>query len=335
MVHLRKHHSACDVCLEKCSDQGKLSSHVWKHKLMHICFRCHVFYQNKADITKHLFWKHGTEGVECKKCLQKKWPHVYHFCIPPAAFACNQCDMTFTKAVRLRVHKRLHEEGEKYPCTEIGCEKKFISKKLLVRHLERHQSETAALENGESERSAEGTVIIPKEIPEGFCTRIMPVVFKRFTKKPAVRKFEDEVKPVEKVEEVKKEEAKEVKKLPDLPETKLNLSESSESENSSSDDEGDKKSATIPPVAIQISRPPTPSAVQPVDKPKKESSLTDSESDEDQMEKTKKSETLESMKNIMENLKSFQESQQPSANPQEVKLITYFKWYILLIYFIF
>lgn len=319
MVHLRKHHSACDVCLEKCCDQGKLSSHVWKHKLMHICFRCHVFYQNKADITKHLFWKHGTEGIECKKCLQKKWPHVYHFCIPPAVFTCNQCEMTFTKAVRLRVHKRLHEDGSKYPCTEVLCEKKFISKKLLIRHLERHQSEIAATENGEGERSAEGTVIIPKEIPEGFCTRIMPVVFKRFIKKPAVRKFEDETKNEEKVEEIKKEEPKEVKvkKLPDLPETtKLNLSESSDSENSS-DDEKDKKSP-MPAIKSNPQSPKIKGATEKPEKPKKESSLTDSESDDERKEN--KSETSESMKNIMENLKSFQESQQPSTTNLEVKI---------------
>jgi hypothetical protein len=221
--------------------------------------------------------------------------------------------MTFSKAVRLRVHKRLHEDGAKYPCTELNCEKNFISKKLLMRHQERHQSEIAALENGESERSAEGTVIIPKEIPEGLCTRIMPVVFKRFIKKPAVRKIEEEVKAEQKVEEAKKEE-KEVKKLPDLPETKLNLSESSDSENSSSDEE--KKSA--PAVAILKSRPPSPSE-KPEKKPKKESSLTDSDTDEEQTDKTDKSETSASMKNIMENLKSFQESQQPSTNVQEVK----------------
>lgn len=320
MVHLRKQHFACDVCLEKCGDQGKLSSHIWKHKLSHICFRCHYYYPNKADIQKHLFWKHGTEGIECKKCVQKKWPHVYHFCIPPAVFQCTHCEMSFSRAMALKVHLRLHEDGAKYPCTEIGCEKKFISKKLLLRHLERHQSETKALENGEQERSAEGTVIIPKEIPEGFCTRTIPVVFKRFTKKPAVRKIEEDVKPLEKTEEVKKDE-KEVKKLPDLPETKLNLSESSDSDSSSSDDEEGKKSTTVAPLKTQKSELPTPSGEQQPQQEasKKTSSLTDSDTD-DQMEKSEKSSTTESMKNIMENLKSFQESHQqpPTTDLQDV-----------------
>ncbi|XP_063696500.1 uncharacterized protein LOC134827671 [Culicoides brevitarsis] len=138
MIHLRKRHFACDVCLEECHDTVKLSSHVWKHKLHHLCYRCGIAYRNKADIQKHLFWRHGTESVQCKKCLQKKWPHVYHFCTPPAIFHCEVCSMEFTRAVALRVHKRVHNDVFPYPCTEEGCEKKFISKKLLLRHLDRH-----------------------------------------------------------------------------------------------------------------------------------------------------------------------------------------------------
>lgn len=138
MIHLRKRHFACDVCLEECHDTVRLSSHVWKHKLHHLCYRCGIAYRNKADIQKHLFWRHGTESVQCKKCLQKKWPHVYHFCTPPAIFYCEVCSMEFTRAVSLRVHKRVHCDVFPYPCTEEGCEKKFISKKLLLRHLDRH-----------------------------------------------------------------------------------------------------------------------------------------------------------------------------------------------------
>lgn len=138
MVHIRKKHNACDVCLEECFDQSRLSNHVWKHKLHHLCYRCGIAYRNKPDITKHLFWKHGTESASCKRCLQKKWPHVYHFCIPPPLFVCEVCDLDFGRAVSLKVHKRLHNDEAKYPCTEDDCEKKFISRKLLLKHVERH-----------------------------------------------------------------------------------------------------------------------------------------------------------------------------------------------------
>ncbi|XP_063983496.1 uncharacterized protein LOC135165792 isoform X2 [Diachasmimorpha longicaudata] len=132
MVHLRKRHHACDVCLELNGNQQRLSNHVWKHKLQHLCYRCGIAYRNKPDITKHLFWKHGTESVLCKKCLQKKWPHIYHFCIPPTAFICDECNVSFSRAVALKVHKRIHTKEEPYACAD--CKMRFISKKLLMRH---------------------------------------------------------------------------------------------------------------------------------------------------------------------------------------------------------
>ncbi|KAJ8890207.1 hypothetical protein PR048_009715 [Dryococelus australis] len=138
LVHLRKRHNACDVCLETTGDQQKLSNHVWKHKLHHLCYRCGIAYRNKPDITKHLFWKHGTESVLCKRCLQKKWPHVYHFCIPPTTFVCEECSAHFSRAVALKVHKRLHAGDLPYSCEE--CNECFISKKLLVKHNRKHES---------------------------------------------------------------------------------------------------------------------------------------------------------------------------------------------------
>ncbi|KAF5290019.1 hypothetical protein FQR65_LT11685 [Abscondita terminalis] len=139
MVHLRKRHHACDVCLELCHNQSRLSNHVWKHKLHHLCYRCGIAYRNKPDITKHLFWKHGTESVLCKKCLQKKWPHVYHFCIPPSTFTCEECNLNFTKAVALKVHKRIHRDEKPHVCTFENCNEKFISKKLLLKHEFKHR----------------------------------------------------------------------------------------------------------------------------------------------------------------------------------------------------
>lgn len=325
MVHLRKKHYACDVCLEKCSDQSKLSSHVWKHKLNHLCYRCNVCYRNKADIMKHLFWKHGTEGVECKKCLQKKWPHVYHFCIPPAAFTCTHCEMSFSRAMALNVHMRLHEDGAKYACTEIGCEKKFVSRKLLLRHLDRHQVEIAAAECEKAgQERAEGTVMIPQDISEGCCTRTMAVVFKRMPRRPPVRKLENEMKPEAKpeTEEVKSE--KEAKSLPDLPENNLNLSESSDSDSSSSDDEGVGE-RTIEAMAVLLEAQiddQLDADDEPADESKKQvptlaelakvSSLTDSEDDDESESKVKKVEAKE----------EGVDTEKPSEGTTDVKLET-------------
>ncbi|XP_017078364.1 uncharacterized protein LOC108112683 [Drosophila eugracilis] len=138
MVHLRKQHQACDICLEDCQSQAKLSSHVWKHKLLHLCYRCGIAYRNKQDISKHLFWKHGTESASCKQCQQKRWRHVYHFCVPPGQFPCEQCGFIFSKAIYLEVHQRMHSGDFRYACTEEGCEEKFVSRKLLLKHASNH-----------------------------------------------------------------------------------------------------------------------------------------------------------------------------------------------------
>lgn len=204
MVHLRKRHNVCDVCLEMCHTQYRLSNHVWKHKLHHFCYRCGIAYRNKPDITRHLFWKHGTESVLCKKCLQKKWPHVYHFCVPPTSFICEECNVSYTKAVSLKVHKRIHTDERKHACTFEGCMEKFISKKLMLKHELRHQE---LPEEIKTEEEAEGITDVVKE-----------------------EKLEE--RNVELANEEEKTEEKPKPKIDvlDLPELNLSESDSSDSE---------------------------------------------------------------------------------------------------------
>lgn len=223
MVHLRKKHFACDVCLEECYDQSKLSSHVWKHKLHHLCYRCGIAYRNKPDITKHLFWKHGTESVLCKRCLHKKWPHVYHFCIPPTTFDCDTCGMSFTKAVALKVHKRIHSEDAPYPCTEDGCEKKFISRKLLLKHVARHYIPIEEIKQEEivvQEEKMEVEPIIPEDVT---------------IEQSTVTEVETDKKTIKKLRKTKttRDSTKNLMDIIDLPAP--NLSESDSSEESDSD----------------------------------------------------------------------------------------------------
>ncbi|EDW48315.1 GM21799 [Drosophila sechellia] len=171
MVHLRKQHQACDICLEDCQSQSKLSSHVWKHKLLHLCYRCGIAYRNKQDISKHLFWKHGTESAGCKQCLQKRWRHVYHFCVPPAEFPCEQCGFVFSKAIYLEVHQRMHTGDFRYACTEEGCEEKFVSRKLLLKHASSHVAkelpQEASVEQATDAASPQKLEDIKEELEEG------------------------------------------------------------------------------------------------------------------------------------------------------------------------
>lgn len=224
MVHLRKRHHACDVCLELCHNQSKLSNHVWKHKLHHLCYRCGIAYRNKPDITKHLYWKHGTESVTCKKCLQKKWPHVYHFCIPPASFTCEECNLSFSKAVSLMVHKRFHIDEKPHACNEEGCEEKFVSKKLLLKHEFKHREPPEEPVKPEPEKTLE---IENTQAPSDDSQNLP-----------------DETTLIENEEKAEKPKPK--VDVYDLPELNLSESDSSESEdekipkNSNENDSNDK-----------------------------------------------------------------------------------------------
>ncbi|XP_030023491.1 uncharacterized protein LOC115442569 isoform X2 [Manduca sexta] len=232
MVHLRKIHHTCDVCLEACQNQARLSNHVWKHKLHHLCYRCGIAYRNKPDITNHLFWKHGTESVLCKKCLQKKWPHVYHFCTPPAIFACEECNLQFTRAVCLKVHKRFHSGDFPHACIEPECTEKFVSKKLLNKHILEHKKKLFLEDLDELKPS------IPSELLPKAADDPIPVI-DLVDEKPQEEAGTSEVKAEAGTEQLSKKAKK--KKLKDkdallldvnLP--ALNLSESDSSDESDS-----------------------------------------------------------------------------------------------------
>lgn len=241
MVHLRKNHHTCDVCLEHCHDQTRLSNHVWKHKLHHLCYRCGIAYRNKPDITRHLFWKHGTESVMCKKCLQKKWPHVYHFCTPPITFICEECSLSFTRAVSLRVHKRFHTEEFPHICTEEGCKEKFVSKKLMMKHVESHKPG-----NPEETEPKEQNITIDeskKEEPKD----VIPVIDLVNDKteqelKISTDKTDKETEPLSK--KAKKKKVKDSDLLLDVNLPELNLSES--------DSESDEEHTPAPVVKSEV-----------------------------------------------------------------------------------
>ncbi|CAG9859958.1 unnamed protein product [Phyllotreta striolata] len=275
MVHLRKKHNVCDVCLETCHTQHRLSNHVWKHKLHHFCYRCGIAYRNKPDITRHLFWKHGTESVLCKKCLQKKWPHVYHFCVPPSNFFCDECPLIFTRAVSLKVHKRIHTNEKKHSCTFEGCEEKFISKKLLEKHYRRH------VEPPEEPKIEEPTPDIEeiKNEEEAIKTEVS--------------------KEEEKVEEKPKQK---IDVLEDLP--ALNLSESdssSESETESTTNKVESKESNLN-TGTEIE---TPGEVPPLDILQEEKTAAELPVEEN---------SNAVMQNIWDNFKTYQEQQQKIDN---------------------
>lgn len=275
MVHLRKGHHTCDICLDIAGDQQKLSAHMWKHKLNHLCYRCGIAYRNKPDITKHLFWKHGTESVLCKKCLQKKWPHVYHFCIPPTVFICEECNASFTKAVALKVHKRFHTGEFPYPCDE--CDQHFVSRKILEKHELSHnqpppkENLTANKIDNQVVESPDGHINV-ESIDEPVVRKMDGNLKENEDKKETV----SEVKTKKKKRKDKDRKGKAVLDVYDLP--PLNLS----SESDSSDEESRLTTSEITKESVDSPETKTSQAQLDVSNEKAEATATEP-SDENQL----------------------------------------------------
>ncbi|XP_055905831.1 uncharacterized protein LOC129941238 [Eupeodes corollae] len=306
MVHLRKKHFACDICLEDCHVQAKLSSHVWKHKLHHLCYRCGIAYRNKMDITKHLFWKHGTESIICKRCLQKRWRHVYHFCVPPTSFTCDVCSLCFSKATYLKVHQREHTGDFRYPCTEDNCEEKFVSRKLLLKHSAIHapppevkaeeeekvEKEEDTREDKKEQQESEVKAEVEEPAPQE--EKPAPVEPAEDVKQEEENKSDGKTVEVEKPEiglKRKKKKSRNKESLEDLNLIAPNLSESDSSGESDVErpPKTDEKNSLVPNVMLS---PPSEE-----DKDEEKSEAVD---DKD----------AEKIMDIWENFKSFQASQQ-------------------------
>ncbi|CAL8081679.1 unnamed protein product [Orchesella dallaii] len=152
IVHLRTDHNTCELCLQPLADQKELQTHILKkHRLNYYCWKCRIAYSDLETFDNHMFWKHNNAGVDCKRCLNKKWLFVYHFCRPPTHFACKDCKEKFTRPMSLTVHKRTHSETNLRKCPKHSCQEKFISKKLLEKHLDQIHNKSGKVPREEME----------------------------------------------------------------------------------------------------------------------------------------------------------------------------------------
>lgn len=137
IVHVRTDHNTCELCLQQLVDQKELHTHILKrHRLNYYCWRCRIAYSDMNSFFGHMYWKHGNSSVLCNYCCEKKWPFIYHFCRPPSEFVCDICKEKFTRPMALKVHKRLHSGEKLRKCPKHNCHEKFISKKLLQKHVD-------------------------------------------------------------------------------------------------------------------------------------------------------------------------------------------------------
>ena len=145
-LHIRSQHHTCEICFQPQSDQRSLHAHCSQHEQDLMCMKCFVTFERVESFRKHLHAKHAAESVACGQCWAPTWPHVYHFCLPELAVTCPVCETTCSNTAAYRVHQRTHTGATPHVCSV--CNKGFISKSLLWKHMTRRhpdQSEVARL----------------------------------------------------------------------------------------------------------------------------------------------------------------------------------------------
>lgn len=165
IVHLRTDHNLCELCLQPLVDQKELQNHILKkHRLNYYCWKCRIAYSDLTSYSSHMYWKHGNASVECNKCCEKKWSFAYHFCRPPMEFCCDICKERFLRSMSLRVHKRIHTGEKLRKCPKHNCHEKFISKKLLAKHIENvHDNPNSMIiANEEGEENEATEILVPE-----------------------------------------------------------------------------------------------------------------------------------------------------------------------------
>lgn len=59
---------------------NKTSNEKVENRIVYTCGRCSKFYYDYKVLVAHLYWRHGTESLSCKKCGLKRWRYAAHKC---------------------------------------------------------------------------------------------------------------------------------------------------------------------------------------------------------------------------------------------------------------
>ena len=150
------HHLQCSACAQTFDRAEKLQLHFARHHVepaawTHECPNCGKIYPHPKILQRHIRDSHAAAGVECTqpgcavvfKSENARRNHERRFhsapcddvsmTSPKKEYACDRCELTFTKRNLLKKHTFEHTGVLPYACPE--CSKAFAT----AQHLKRHQ----------------------------------------------------------------------------------------------------------------------------------------------------------------------------------------------------
>jgi len=145
----------CPQCNKMFLHRGGLKAHLVVHTTERPlkCPDCEKTFKHQQSFTQHILNHRDIRNFPCSICLQTfktssyRNAHVLnvHSCKDKEpSFQCPQCPKLFLTMNRLKVHVRLHRQGDARPFQCDTCHKRFKSSGNLKEHKETHGGQVHA-----------------------------------------------------------------------------------------------------------------------------------------------------------------------------------------------
>ena len=134
------------------TDKGKLeiAKHgirKWLKKVKKIvCPICEETIYTQCAMNIHMKKEHPKFKFCCSECKEEfvtyngcYWHTQRHYKLP---LQCDTCEKRCQYPKELQDHKKTHTNKGKIPCTWRGCTNRFVSKKTMWQHLQKHSPDT-------------------------------------------------------------------------------------------------------------------------------------------------------------------------------------------------
>ncbi|XP_018318436.1 zinc finger protein 624-like [Agrilus planipennis] len=150
VIHRKEKPFKCNFCNKSYTQADTLKEHIYTHtgEKPLKCRHCDKSFSNKSSYNLHISIHESTKTYECDVCLKqftqkyylKRHRNIHAFEKP---YKCDVCGKSFSLKAGLNEHMYCHSGEKPYKCDE--CDKSFTRRTTLSMHREMHNAESSKL----------------------------------------------------------------------------------------------------------------------------------------------------------------------------------------------